>query len=474
VEKKQRVRWLRPRFSLWAMLVLVTVVAIPLSYVAQRRGWNLRRAAAYKALSDKDLSLRMLPAPVSTAGPPTVTVFQRWWNAIMKDDLVPVITRVSLQDKDGVQGPLPSPTDEDLQLFAIFPEIVEFKIAHAGEVSDEGMKAIARLPNLRTLEVQSMANVNGVFLSELPDNSKLQSLSFDWMPALEGEGFANINKLSELKMFRLFMCPKLTDASLDDASLPSQIEYLSLAELHLGDATVSRWLSQVNLKTLTLNTDVSRKIAPALAKQTRLTSLSIYNAPLVDEDIEFLGRCAGLEQLLLHGMPIRGDFLKQITDPSKLIYLQLNHTLLTDENAGELRRFAKLQTLNLQFTPISGECFANVSTWPAYISLNLIGTEFSERGKEALARISGPQRIELPGNWDWNDFRRAPEGKLPYVWSVSSKMSDTMERPRDVLPALTLFSTYEPSGSISRIDRSPADLMKPVLRLHRLAKADKE
>jgi lipopolysaccharide export LptBFGC system permease protein LptF len=28
---------LRPRFTLWAMLALITVVAIPLSYVAQRR-----------------------------------------------------------------------------------------------------------------------------------------------------------------------------------------------------------------------------------------------------------------------------------------------------------------------------------------------------------------------------------------------------------------------------------------------------
>ena len=41
----RRLIWLRPRFTLWALLVLITVVAIPLSYVAQRRSWNLRRKA---------------------------------------------------------------------------------------------------------------------------------------------------------------------------------------------------------------------------------------------------------------------------------------------------------------------------------------------------------------------------------------------------------------------------------------------
>ena len=37
---RSRLPLLRPRFSLLAMLVVITVVAIPLSYVAQRRSWN--------------------------------------------------------------------------------------------------------------------------------------------------------------------------------------------------------------------------------------------------------------------------------------------------------------------------------------------------------------------------------------------------------------------------------------------------
>jgi hypothetical protein len=44
--------WLRPRFSLWALLVLITVIAIPLSYVGQRRSWNLRRKLVSSLLAE--------------------------------------------------------------------------------------------------------------------------------------------------------------------------------------------------------------------------------------------------------------------------------------------------------------------------------------------------------------------------------------------------------------------------------------
>jgi hypothetical protein len=56
------IRLLRPRFTLWAMLVLITVVAIPLGYVAQRRAWNLRRKAVYLLLASRGLPLIAFPA----------------------------------------------------------------------------------------------------------------------------------------------------------------------------------------------------------------------------------------------------------------------------------------------------------------------------------------------------------------------------------------------------------------------------
>jgi hypothetical protein len=45
-------RWIwRPRFTLWAMLVLVTVVSIPLGYVAQRRlrSWEVVLGSVWSA-----------------------------------------------------------------------------------------------------------------------------------------------------------------------------------------------------------------------------------------------------------------------------------------------------------------------------------------------------------------------------------------------------------------------------------------
>ena len=49
---RDKQRWLlRPRFTLGGLLVLITLLAIPLAYIGQRRVWNAKRKAAAGGVS---------------------------------------------------------------------------------------------------------------------------------------------------------------------------------------------------------------------------------------------------------------------------------------------------------------------------------------------------------------------------------------------------------------------------------------
>jgi hypothetical protein len=441
-----------PRFSLAALLIFLTVISPPLAYIAQRRAWNSARISAYQSLKEKDYGLRMGLAPGNAPAQAKPSSLQRLWNSIVLDGQIPPFNQVQLLDGDGAQGPRPSPTDQDLIALALFHEIESIEIAHCEAITDRGLAAVANLPKLQRIQLMWMPNVTGAFLTELHD-SKINWLWLEWLPNLEGKNLSAVCRLSNLRNFKLLKCPKLSDESLRDVSLPNQIQFLSLAELDISDATIARWLDQTQLKSLSLNVDISRAIAPSLSKQVSLDFLSICNAPLQDEDFAFLGQCTDLRQLSLRGLPVKGAFLNQIPNPDQMQFLDLSATLLDDENASALQRFPKMRTVNLSFTPIRGACFETQAKWPAWRSLDLGGTELSENGKNALAKLQGPQFVGLPLNWSQKNSLHYPGGKPAF----------NVGGGRTGLPYL----------HIDRIDRTPADQMAPVLRLHKLAKKGK-
>ena len=139
---------LRPRFTLAALLLLLTFVSLPLAYIAQRRAWNLKRKAAVETLTAKGAGL--LPevfdefAPAPPAVPPP-SGFQKWWRGILLEDAAPRVKEIqfSLTEKRAAAFVLLN--DSDLALLTLFPEIEKVEIYDFKSISDRGLAALAAL-----------------------------------------------------------------------------------------------------------------------------------------------------------------------------------------------------------------------------------------------------------------------------------------------------------------------------------------
>jgi hypothetical protein len=473
-------RWIwRPRFTLWAMLVLVTVVAIPLGYVAQRRVMNGRRWAEFEALSAKGIEFYLdehfEPLPSKRA-------YDRDWLGTLLDE-APQFSFVEIRGPSGRPGPVTTATDRDLRRLLYFTEVEQVTFNGASEVTDAGLRSLMALPNLRGVAVLGMPQITGSFLKGLDGSPLMEGIWLTDLDGLEGEHLEVLVTMPNLWQFTMHSCPKITPESLRRVDMPSGVTHLRLAlgwldaELtvgaDIGDDALQRWLSQTKLRMLWLNSPFTRDLAPALSRQTSLETLRINNAPLIDADLVFLGKCEGLSELMLSGLPAEGKFLEEFSDSSELSFLSLWNMPLVEDHLSHLVRFSHLQRLQLNYTPIEGR-FLSTPGLPKFYRLDLWGVRFSEEGKENLARRGGLSSVSYPSNWTARDLKRYPNGAIPRnvtlceLHSAEAKsLSMTVDSYYSPWIALDL-----PDVQLNRIDRCPPDLMASVIRLHDLARAE--
>jgi hypothetical protein len=457
----------RPTFSLWAMLVLVTVFAIPLSYVAQRRSWNLKRKAAYEVFVAKKYQVKTSwvvsnKGLKSVAADPFGTAPVDWswagfWNDLCLESASPRIT--TFYAIPSHHGPRRIDDEADLGLLACFPEIEKVCLGGSECVTDEGLLALEKLPNLEDLYLTTLPNVSGEFARRLKTLPNLKGLSLKFMRHLNGEAIRRLlGSSSRLTELQIRSCDLVTDESLRGANLASTVTRLEIDSGTIGDETIARWLSQAQLEVLWIHAPVTREIAEPLSRHVGLEELKIHVAPLTDQDFRFLERCGSLKILSLEVMPIRGEFLKGLPAPAALNELKLNCTLLSDENLNALGRCEALESLELEYTPIEGEGFEGVEAWPAMYDMSLMGTRFSERGKKALAAIGGPSYVVLPANWAEDDLHNFAAVKRPWGKNVPENESQ-------------IVGGYYPWNSPlwNRMPKHCSETeLAPVLKLHAL------
>lgn len=477
-------RWMaRPRFSLWAMLVVVTVVAIPLSYVAQRRAWNLRRAAFFKREGNLESTFSVMSSSGLHSSASIGDAFDRWlignslhgeasqrlervWTGFVNfgsfvgaeeaDDFDPL--NLSCTDH--------SVTDADLAALADFPELEDVEILHADLLTDRGLAVVARLPNLRRLSLAHSKKVTGAFLRSLPRSANLEELSLQRMPALRGEALENLHRCPQLRSLTLGEEICLSNESSAQVNLPASLETLTIRKAEVGGATLVRWLGQCKLISLELNTSVNRRTAEGLGEQTKLREFTLVNAPLQDEDLQFLSAMPSLESCSVMGATVNGSFLKQLGAAKKLHTIRLSNTLLNDSNAEFLLDHSKLANCDLSFTPITGRFLTKAASWEPPRHFSLIGVEFCDDGKAALSKLSGAKTVQLPMNWTERDFELfSKQADLPYECEVGDQGLASVMRPK-----LEKVSWWAPAESLVRIDRCPQEAMAPVIRLRKCAR----
>jgi hypothetical protein len=446
--------WLRPQFTLAALLLFFTISAPFLAYLAEVRKWNDRRRSAYRATVSKGMTLQ--PA----IGPPPVaaeeTAARKLWTKLSGDPKLPQFGRLHIHDYFGKDRPRPPVSDEDLAQLKYLTEISQFDFYHSRTVTDQGLAVVCELPHLTALSLSDLHGVTGEFLEHLPEDSPLESITLSQMEHLDGKNLAPLARLKHLRSLRIENCPSIRADAIREMNLPPSLKDLALAGMEMPEETLGRWMDQVRLERLYLSVPVTEGFAPALAKQTELVRIEIYGARLRDEHFAFLDRCAALQSIKLGGMPLRGRFLKGLHRKQLLTDVHLSNTIVDDEAIAELSTFPSLHILNLAWTPITGEGFAVKEGWPVLSTLYLPGVQLSEAGKDALTTIPRLNSIQLPGNWAPEDLSRFPGGsKIRSVGSAAYSWPPGME-------------TYAPTLSMMPIDANAPEEMAPVRRLQEI------
>jgi hypothetical protein len=241
--KSAKRRFFRPRFTLAALLVLITLVAIPLGYVAQRRAWNLRRKAAYELLTAKGVALmaevldEFAPA---TAGPPApLSGIRKWWHELLGEDAAPRVKHVVYGLSQKRKAAFASLLDHDLKLLSHFPEIERIEIRNAESVSDGGLTVLVSLPQLKEFQVGNLPLIKGDFLRSWSPESPLEAASFARLDQFNGENLANLNNVKKIKKLWLDRCPLLSDVALRSVTPPESLDNLMIHQCPVGDETIT-------------------------------------------------------------------------------------------------------------------------------------------------------------------------------------------------------------------------------------------
>lgn len=474
MEENSKRRWPRPRFTLGVMLLVISVLAIPLAYVAQRRSWNLRRKAAYELLAGKGVRLESYVVVDDKVISPATSTFMglaKWRRSLLADDQSPLVRTIDYSPAPEQAKKLAPLRDADLALLRLFPEIECVDLGNADRVTDLGLITVAGLPKLSRLRLHYLPLPKGDFLRELNEKSPLKSIYLARLDSLTGENLMPISRLPALEQFWIDRCKKVDDASLMQVTMPLTVHSLMIHQCPIGDQTILRWLMNHRYRHLSISGKMTRVSVHSLAEQTDVEQLYLKNAPLLDEDFAFLKNWKQLELLHLEAMPVRGGFLDLVGAPEKLFCIKAISTLFEDANIAKLGRFTKASTIDLSWTPISGEGFQSFPHLPQDCQLRLIGTRLTDEGMDALAQLRASSgnagvfmTVSLPSNWTAEDFRRFEGGKPP--WRVYADIFTALERKKLTGEDTAYYWSGFESRESAPLDNVPGHLMRRVLSLH--------
>jgi hypothetical protein len=215
-------RWrIRPRFTLWALLVLITVIAIPLAYVTQRRSWNLKRAAACERLQNHGTMISMIPAPkpiVDLGG------FADRWSSLLEEFATSQLISITICCDPGDPSD-PIGNSEFLRLLGYFPEVEELVIEDC-RFTDQELKELWCLKELRTLEIIGGDQVCGDFLNRFPSSCKLEAICFGGLSKLSADKLRPLTRMRSLKEVQFWRCEGITKESIRNIGLPRTVNVI--------------------------------------------------------------------------------------------------------------------------------------------------------------------------------------------------------------------------------------------------------
>lgn len=186
-------------------------------------------------------------------------------------------------------------TNERLSCLATLTEL-EYLQTNLMQVSDEGLKPLGQLKNLRNAKFFHPGNeFNGTGLAHLAELPKLESLTVAGSLAFNDEGMAAVAKLTKLQEFRMWHAGPTVEGVKQLRGLPN------LKRLHLGQ--------RLTYKPPACPSDDTIAI---LAEIKSLESLQLGEARLSGAALRKLKQLPALQKLVLEGIDMPPTELEQL------------------------------------------------------------------------------------------------------------------------------------------------------------------
>jgi len=221
-------------------------------------------------------------------------------------------------------------------------------------VSDQGMRSLSRLPNLRDLFL-NRTNVTGTGAVHLQALSKLERLVLSDAP-VNDRGLASVASLKHLRILQLDGT-RITDAGASHLRHLATLVDLDVSGTQLTNRAIADLAQLGTLKSLRLrNTGLAGTLR--FPKPSGLRSLDLSENP------DLLG-------LSVEGIPA-------------IQMLNLRRTGISDETFQPRSVLRELRDLNLSETSITGASLGSLASSPSLQWLDLSGSQADDRGLKQL------------------------------------------------------------------------------------------
>ncbi|MFT5526760.1 MAG: beta-lactamase regulating signal transducer with metallopeptidase domain, partial [Pirellulaceae bacterium] len=301
-------------------------------------------------------------------------------------------------------------TDEWMQYLAAFPQATELRFSESTQITDEALKIIGQLKNLKSLRLAS-SQITGTGLKHLAGCTKLKSLTVKSRKLIDKE-LAQLESLAQLNLTSLSIGG--WQSSDDGLSQVSKLTSLRSLTLNVGQAANGDAL-------------VTARTFRALAPLTKLTSLEIMgddvrqHVAVRDEDLQMLANFPQLTALTLSSRLLTNDSLKHIGRCKELSQFSIWHAPITDDGLQHLAPLTKLESMHLYGTKITGTGFRFLNgtykdevdgsgNLTSLTMLSLTGASATDAGLEEIARCSNLSSLRI-GPYSW--FDKDATGPLP-------------------------------------------------------------
>lgn len=197
-------------------------------------------------------------------------------------------------------------TDAILAGLPNLPEVCRLQL-WGSDVTDDGLRDTASLPNLKELGLQ-YTSISGTGLAAAGRLAHLQKLDL-FSAAVTDTGLSQLAGFQQLTELDLSYT-RITDISLETASTLRNLTTLGLCHTQITDAGLKHLGKLGSLRILDLSgTALTDDGAQILAALPAITTLDLSHTRITDNGLRVLQRCTQLEHLHLSGCRVTNDGL---------------------------------------------------------------------------------------------------------------------------------------------------------------------